>query len=222
LSVIDDEDLRKRYTDWLSARPAEKRGRPFWWDDPKWGAPTRPVVGVTWHEALAYCRWLDALLRQEGREFPDLKGGTWRLSLPTEAQWEKAARGEKARRWPWGNEWAEDRANTSEAGLQETSAVGLFPKGKSRYGVLDLAGNVWEWTTSRWGRGTSEADYRYPYDAADGREDPGGSDPRVVRGGSWNDGRRGARSAVRDGDLPVSFDVGLGFRVVVSLADSGF
>jgi iron(II)-dependent oxidoreductase len=100
--------------------------------------------------------------------------------------------------------------------------VGLFPKGKSRYGALDLAGNVWEWTTSRWGRGISEADYRYPYDAADGREDPSGSDPRVVRGGSWLGNQWDARSASRIRPHPDDFNLNLGFRVVVSLADPGF
>jgi formylglycine-generating enzyme required for sulfatase activity len=222
LSGIDDEDLRRRYAEWLAGRPRERRDRPFGWEDPRWGAPNRPVVGITWHETLAYCRWLEAVLWDEGADFSALGGAAWRLSLPSEAQWEKAARGPKGRHWPWGNTWAEDRTNTAEVGLQETSSVGLFPKGKSPYRVLDLAGNVWEWTTSRWGRKISEPDYRYPYEAADGREDLSGSDLRVVRGGSWDAPQGDARCAARGGFRPVDFHAALGFRVVVSLADSGF
>jgi formylglycine-generating enzyme required for sulfatase activity len=162
----------------------EKRDWPFWWGDPQWGAPSRPVVGVTWYEALAYCRWLEGQLRARGAVgwIPD----GYALRLPTEAEWEKAARGTEALRWPWGNEWQEGRANTKGAGLQQTSAVGLFPSGASPYSVLDMAGNVWEWTLSRWGRRSSAPDYGYPYQAGEGREALGGPDLRILRGGSWD------------------------------------
>jgi formylglycine-generating enzyme required for sulfatase activity len=145
----------------------------------------------------------------------------YRVHLPTEAQWEKTARGIDARRWPWGNNWQEGLANTNEADLNQTSPVGLFPGGASPYEVLDMAGNVWEWTTSRWGKtSVYKPDYAYPYRIDDGREGLNGSDLRVVRGGSWLNGQRGARCACRFWTPPDDFFNLLGFRVVVSLANS--
>jgi len=167
---------------------------------------------------LAYCRWLEARLLAGDRLPP---GG--KVCLPSEAEWEKAARGPQGYRWPWDDTWQEDRANTEEAGLGETSPVGLFPGGASPYGVQDMAGNVWEWTRSRWGRTSiSRPDYRYPYDPNDGREELGGSDLRVVRGGSWIGVAWWARCAVRRGRSPGHWRYYLGFRVVLSLANSEF
>ena len=184
-----------------------KRNQPYWWDDSKWGRATRPVVGVSWYEAAAYCNWLRSRLVDSElpfRVWREGKPGIESLAqqhvvarLPSEAEWEKAARGPDGLRWPWGDEWQEDRANTEEAHLGETSAVGSFPAGASPYGVLDLAGNVWEWTRSRWGRKSlSTPDYGYPYRSDDGREELDGPDLRVVRGGSWGDIQRDARCAV--------------------------
>jgi len=191
------------------------------------GLPNRPVVGVTWYEAVAYCNWLLEQLKvsgfklQVGRkpETLNLKPETLLVRLPTEAEWEKAARGTDGRRWPWGNEWVEGRANTEEADIGETCAVGCFPAGASPWGVLDMAGNVWEWTVSKWGRtSVYRPDYGYPYDPTDGREDLTGPDLRVVRGGSWSLVQRLARCAFRNRNIPVVFVDYLGFRVVVSLA----
>ncbi|MDS4029211.1 MAG: SUMF1/EgtB/PvdO family nonheme iron enzyme [Candidatus Contendobacter sp.] len=218
LSFIDDENLRKQYVDWLAGRPMARRDRPFWWDDPQWGAATRPVVGVTRHEAVAYCHWLTVRLREVGKLAKNAS-----VRLPNEAEWEKAARGPDGRRWPWGNDWEEDRANTQEAGLGQTSPVGLFPQGASPYGVHDLAGNVWEWTGSLWGRTSiRRPDYRYPYDPHDGRNVEDADAPFVVRGGSWNYDRQYARAAYRFRVLPGDFINYLGIRVVVSLANSEF
>lgn len=139
-------------------------GTPFSWSN-------HPAIGVSWYEALAFTRWLTAQLS-------DLKG--WVVDLPSEAEWEKAARGEKdARRYPWGNDLDPDRANYYETGIRSTSAAGCFPGGVSPYGAEECSGNVWEWTRSRY--------VDYPYVAGDGRENPGGSEARVVRGGSWYD-----------------------------------
>lgn len=158
-------------------RQENKRTQPRYWDDPRWNGDTQPVVGVTWFEAVAYVRWLSA---QTGMEF----------RLPTEAEWEKAARGTDGRIWPWGNVWAEGRANTSEAGLNTSTPVGQYPAGASPYGALDMAGNAREWCATEWGK-------PYPYAvedewAADYLERNAG---RVLRGGSWYSSQTFARGA---------------------------
>jgi formylglycine-generating enzyme required for sulfatase activity len=173
---------------------------PGHWEDgrPLRGLESHPVVGVSWHDAMAYCRWLS-----EATGKP--------ITLPSEAQWEKAARGDKDRRgYPWGDEWDETRCNTSELDLGDTTPVGIFPEGASPYGCLDMAGNVWEWTGSHY--------KEYPYDRADGREnlEAGDDVSRVLRGGSWLDYRIYARCAYRDGLIPDGRWDYYGFRFVVS------
>ncbi|HEX2906323.1 MAG TPA: SUMF1/EgtB/PvdO family nonheme iron enzyme [Phototrophicaceae bacterium] len=121
-----------------------------------------PRIYVRWYEALAFCRWLSVKLGYE-------------VTLPTEAQWEKAARGTDGRIYPYGNEYDAIKANTQDTGIGQTSAVGLFSAGASPYGVLDMSGNVWEWCLSKW-----REFYVEPEDT-----DWEGSDARVLRGGSW-------------------------------------
>ncbi|MBU0511116.1 MAG: SUMF1/EgtB/PvdO family nonheme iron enzyme, partial [Chloroflexi bacterium] len=124
-----------------------------------------PVVNVSWNDAMAYCQWLDEAL---GGELPE----GYRLSLPTEAEWEKAARGEYGNEWPWGNEWDPAKCNSSEGKVGKTTPVGQYsPAGNSPYGAADMAGHVWEWTHSLF--------KDYPYVAEDGREDESGSGARV-------------------------------------------
>jgi formylglycine-generating enzyme required for sulfatase activity len=182
------------------------------------GVTNHPVVYVTWHEARAYCRWLTEVWRAAGKI-----GADEVVRLPTEAEWEKAARGAVARgtdgrRYPWGDTWDDARCNTSESGLGGTTPVGMYPDGASPYGCLDMAGNVWEWTTSLWGEGWQEPEYVYPYQADDGREnlDAGDDVRRVVRGGSFLDNQRLARCAFRYWNLPYFSWYYYGFRVVVS------
>ncbi|MBI3242375.1 MAG: SUMF1/EgtB/PvdO family nonheme iron enzyme, partial [Chloroflexi bacterium] len=157
LSIYEDEKLRKQVEDWLKGRPKEKRHQPFYWDDPQWNADNLPVVGVTWYEADAYCRWLTAKLRAAG-----LVTSAQTVHLPTEAQWEKAARtpppapplakntpGE-GRLWPWGDEWEANKCNSSESNFSGTTPVGMYPNGASGCGALDMVGNVWEWCADWW------------------------------------------------------------------------
>lgn len=179
-SEVEDKYLR----DWLASRPAAERVRPKWWQDQR-RFPNRPVMGVSWFEAMAYAAWLDGRLR-EARKLP----ADCCLRLATEAEWEKAARNADSRRCPWGDEnWSEQRANIGETGIGHASPVGAFPTGSTPTGIADLAGNVWEWTRSLY-RG-------YPYQPGDGRNDPEGQGPRVLRGGSWGDAAGGARCAFR-------------------------
>lgn len=168
-------------------------------DDPA----NHPVASVSWRDAQAYCRWLTAEWRKTG-----MIGKDEVVRLPTEAEWEKAARGDDRRTWAWGNSFEADKANTIESGIGDTSAVGCFPKGRSPYGCLDMIGNVWEWTQSK--------AKKYPYRMDDGREDLAGDDPRVVRGGAFYDDEYSARCAFRHASLPDYRYVSVGFRVVVS------
>jgi len=172
-----------------------------------------PAVYVRWHDARAYCAWLTEAWRAAGKITADEV-----VRLPTEAEWEKAARGADGQRWPWGNAWVEDRCNSRELGLGTTCAVGMFPAGASPYGCLDVAGQVWEWTTSLWGESYSKLAFRYPYDPADGREnlEAGDGVARVLRGGAFNLNENFVRCAVRLYYLPSNRGTHFGFRIVVS------
>jgi len=171
-------------------------GAPFYLDN-------HPVVGVSWYEAMAYCRWLTEVWREADRI-----GSEKAVRLPTEAEWEKAARGTDGREYPWGDEADPARANYGDTGINDTSAVGCFPNGASPYGCLDMAGNIWEWMSS--------LHRDYPYDSSDGREDPEAGSDRVLRGGAFDSDQWGVRCAYRDRLDPFYGDVDGGFRVVVA------
>jgi formylglycine-generating enzyme required for sulfatase activity len=196
---------------WTEAGWAQKVNfnwtKPGHWDDVHLKKPNQPVVEVSWYECMAYCRWFSAK-----------NGHSYRL--PTEAEWEKAARGSDGRKYPWGDFFEYSRLNSSEGEqtVKTTTPVGIYPTGANSYDCLDMAGNVWEWTGSLWGKRSGEPDYIYPYDHTDGRENLEASDNvfRVLRGGSWSDVGHGARCACRTRDNPKVWCVNVGFRIVGS------
>jgi formylglycine-generating enzyme required for sulfatase activity len=212
------------------AGSSERPTQPRFWDDPRYNNPSQPAVGVCWFEATAYCAWLTAQFRASSSESPEWIEGqletrssvlqTPEVRLPSEAEWEKAARwdGAAARRYPWGDDWDEARANTLEGRALTTSPVGVYPEGASPCGALDVAGNVWEWTSSRWGAEVESPDFGYPYLPDDGREDEEATDLRVIRGGSWNDEARDARAACRSRGYPDNRHDFLGFRLLLQLS----
>jgi formylglycine-generating enzyme required for sulfatase activity len=132
----------------------------------------KPCVGISWYEADAYARW---------------RGGR----LPTEAEWEYAARGPQSNIYPWGNFWDERRANTSDGGPGTTTPVTHYENGKSWCGAYDLAGNVWEWASDWYDRGY------YQRLIANDPQGPTSGDYLVVRGGSWLNLPITARGAAR-------------------------
>ncbi len=189
----------------------EGYGNPQWWEglagrfkhpeQPTWDYSNHPRERVSWYEAVAFCRWLSQLLGNEVR-------------LPTEQEWEKAARGLKGFEYTWGDGYLPGYANIDETSgnvgpyyLQQTSAVGLYPQGQSPFGAWDMAGNVWEWCLN---------EYAQPQ-----RQGMEGDAQRVLRGGSWWGLQGFSRCAVRLGDRPGGRYHGYsGFRVVVVLCSA--
>ena len=183
------------------------------------GASNLPVVAVSWEEAVAYCKWVTKEMRASERTPEELRkllrgegGGKWQVTLPSETEWEKAARGTDGRTYPWGNEWDANRANCADTKILQRTPVGCFYAGRSPYGIEEMSGNVWEWTRSLKGG------YPYPQDAKgrEERETLTGDGGRVVRGGAFFDGPRDVRCAVRYRYPPDDRYLYLGFRLVLS------
>ena len=186
----------------------ELRTQPNYWTDDKWtGDDNLPVVGVSWHEAYAYTRWL-----------AEATGHNYRL--PSEVEWEKAARGglqlpggkggwkknpNAARLWPWGDEQPDEKLLNFNRNVTHSTPIGRYSRGVSPYNVFDMAGNVWEWCRSKW---TS------PYNSEEDDE-PEANAPRVIRGGSWSSEDSYVRCAVRSKNYPHKSSDQIGFRIVL-------
>ncbi len=156
--------------------------------------PNWPVIGVTWHQAQAYCRWLRALSGHN-------------VALPTEAQWEYAARGSVGRKYPWGNDEPTERHMNFASRVGHPTPVGLYPLGSTPDGVCDMSGNVWEWCVDWYGTYTPEHELN--------PSGPRGGTSRVLRGGGFGLDARSCRAAYRSSDLPMDAGVNVGFRCVV-------
>ncbi len=204
---------------------------PVWWEKPtRLAAPdghrdapgeqrfpywNHPRERVSWYDTIAFCRWLTAQAKERPGLLPPglAQSQGWKITLPTEWQWEKAARGRDGRQYPWGPEYQQGYANidetygSSKVGphyLQKTSAVGMYPQGASPYGVLDMSGNIWEWCLNE-------------YDKPDNFLETGTAN-RVLRGGSWNDNVVNASALARHWFWYSDRFGNFGFRVVVVAA----
>ena len=200
-----------------------RRMAPAYWDVERYNNPSQPVVGVTWYESLAYCAWLneqlfekwdqvDGLNDSQRALWQPLAQANWRIGLPTEPEWEQAARQRGHGDWPWGSRFSAEHANTVEGQVNRPTPVGCYPLGNIQNTLEEMAGNVLEWTRSLY--------KPYPYNAGNGCEDLASDAHRTLRGGSWNSDFRSARCAFRLRNLPDYFNSNIGFRCVVSLAIS--
>ncbi len=171
---------------WRDGRDTPYEG----WDDPAWHVASHPVVGVSWYEADAYCRWLNATIGENGAT----------IRLPTEFEWEIAARGTTDNVYPYGNDYISHYANGRETAIERVTVVGLFAEGDSPLGVADMSGNVYEWCASIY-----EEDAKSPLDY---------EKRRVLKGGSWRSYRGFLRIAARYWAYPYLSTNYWGFRVV--------
>ena len=174
---------------------ATNRPAPANWPEGKVpaGWEALPVTDVTWNDAAAFCQWRS---RPEG----------YKVRLPTEAEWEYAARGQDGRRYPWGNEWVAGNVNGNDSGRNQPAAVGSFAAGNSPFGLQDMSGNVWEWT----------ADNLTLYPDSKAKIDPLSARDKVIRGGSFADSPDTLTTSYRSWMAPETMSEKIGFRCVAT------
>ena len=183
---------------WEWRRRASQTQPAYWDDDTQKIYPNRPIVGVTWHEAVAFCRWLAQKTNRT-------------ISLPTEEQWEYAAKGAQGRRYPWGDgAWTEQLANCEASDIGHPVTVGMYPEGKTFEGVFDFAGNTKEWSLSLY----QDALIRPSKE----RDDPEALGRRTARGCGWSSPEDALVCAYRQPFEPASGDLDMGFRIVSEVA----
>ncbi|MBI4671526.1 MAG: SUMF1/EgtB/PvdO family nonheme iron enzyme [Chloroflexi bacterium] len=190
IAGLSEEELRRELSSQLNQKSRE---HPQYWNDAQFNNPSQPAVGITWFEARAYCAWLTEVTGKQYR-------------LPTEAEWEAAARGSEARVYAWGDEWDVSKTNSIEGRVLKPSPVGAYDAvASSSFGTSDQTGNVWDWTSTLY--------QSYPY-SDDGREDVSAEGERVVRGGSFSNDRSLVRYARRNRLVADHFydSLGLGSR----------
>jgi iron(II)-dependent oxidoreductase len=186
--IQQHEVTREKFAEFLTQTGFMAR---YWQPDDLIPEPDHPVTKVLWEEAAAYCEWLG-------------------MRLPTEAEWEKAARGTGGWQYPWGNEWKQNLANTAAMGIGGTMPPGSFPDGASPYGVWDMVGNAAEWVSDYFS-------FDYYTNAPD--RNPAGPDTildHVVRGGSWDSPKDHAQTFFRDSSHCIQPNPRIGFRCAAS------
>ncbi len=181
---------------WWDYSPEAKSWRRSWSvpDNTAYSGDDLPRTNVNWYEAMAYCWWLTTQI-----------GGDWVISLPTEQQWQRAAQGDDGRAYPWGNQFFANSCNTTESRVDKVTPVTKYQNNISPYGVMDMAGNVWEWCLTEWGTDSTNAR---------------GSRARVLRGGSWRNDADTAKNNCRDYGSPEERFNLRGFRVVTFLKNN--
>ena len=186
-------DWACHHTQWVDI-PGATWHHPYGPDQPP-SPGDHPATQVSWHDAMAFCNWLR-------------KASVKQVTLPSEAEWDRAARGPKIRTYPWGNDNPDPSLCNYNKTIDGTTPVGQYsPRDDSYYGCGDMAGNVWEWTRSL---------YRpYPYQSNDGREDLSSLENRALRGGSYHGGADYIRASIRENDPPTRMLTAVGFRIVI-------
>lgn len=203
---------------------AEINSYPFkYWD--KNNIDSLPIRNINWVDALSYTKWLNETIEQyvskikiedaNNSFLKEILENRLLFTLPSEAEWEKAARGIDKRVYAWGDDLDVNKLNIIDTQLGNPSVVGCFPFGS--YGLYDMSGNVWEWTRSYWGVEWDEPDCKYPYQVGSNRTESlhQNSTARILRGGSFSSKQTYARCSYRSRNYPSKGNANYGFRVVL-------